>query len=165
MKQFNNLISELKNKPITLDCNVFLLLVIGSIDKKHIGLFKRTQIFSEEDYDALIKILSGSQIFLTPNVVTEASNLLESYTYNREKLGLSLLKDVCINIPEVYEKSITLTNNNAYLKFGLSDSSIANLCNAGIIAITVDLELYGYLNSKNFKVINFNHLRSLYILK
>lgn len=165
MKQLESLISELKSKIVTLDCNVFLLLVIGSLDKKHISLFKRTQMFSEEDYDSLIKIIKGSQVMLTPNVITEASNLLESYTYAKENFGLGLLKNICSTIPEVYEKSQILTNNHAYIKFGLSDSSIVNLCNVGAIAITIDLDLYGYLVGNNYKVINFNHVRSLYLLK
>ena len=69
MKQFKNLIFELRNKIITLDCNILLLLIIGSIDKKHIGLFKRTQMFSEEDYDYLLQLIMQSQIILTPNVL------------------------------------------------------------------------------------------------
>lgn len=165
MRQFESLVSELRNKPITLDCNVFLLLVIGSLDKMHISQFKRTQIFTEEDYDSLIKLINGSQILLTPNVITEASNLLESYTYAKEKFGLSLLKNITISIPEVYEKSKALTENDAFMRFGLSDSSIENMCKVGAIAITVDLPLYGYLLGKNYKAINFNHVRSLYILK
>lgn len=164
MKQFKNLIFELRNKIITLDCNILLLLIIGSIDKKHIGLFKRTQMFSEEDYDYLLQLIMQSQIILTPNVITEASNLLESYDYGREKLGLILLKNICEKFPESYEQSKILANNTAFLKYGLSDSSIANLCKVGAIAITIDLNLYGFLVGNNFKAINFNHVRSLYLL-
>lgn len=165
MKQFESLISGLKNKLVTLDCNVFLLLVIGSIDKKHIALFKRTNMFTEEDYDLLIKLIKGSQVMLTPNVITEASNFLESYTYAKENLGLILLKNICDEIPECYEKSKTLVSNNGFMKFGLSDSSIINLCNVGAIAITIDLSLYGYLAGKSYQAINFNHVRSLYLIK
>jgi len=164
MRQFESLILELRNKLVTLDCNVLLLLVIGSVEKSHISLFKRTQMFTEEDYDSLVKLIKGSQVILTPNVVTEASNLLESYTYGKENVGLMFLKSICENIPETYETSKLLTSNNAFLKFGLSDTSLANLCNVGAIAVTVDLALYGYLIGNNYKAINFNHVRSLYIL-
>lgn len=164
MKQFESLTLELRNKLVTLDCNVLLLLVIGSVNKSHISLFKRTQMFTEKDYDSLVELINGSQIILTPNVVTEASNLLESYKYEKENIGLIFLKNICENIPETYESSKLLTNNNAFLKFGLSDTSLANLCKVGAITITVDLSLYGYLIGNNYKAINFNHVRSLYIL-
>lgn len=163
MNQFKDLIGELRNKLVTLDCNIFLLLVIGNIDKTHISNFKRTQTFTEQDYDSLVTLIQGSQIMITPNVVTEASNLLESYTYGKENIGLKFLQNICQSIPEMFEKSQILTNNSAFMKFGLSDSSIANLCKVGAIAITVDLPLYGYLISQNYKVINFNHIRSAYI--
>ena len=65
----------------------------------------------------------------------------------------------------MYESSKSLSNHDTFFKFGLSDASIANLCNVGAIAITVDLPLYGFLASKNFKVLNFNHIRGTYLLK
>lgn len=165
MTNLSSLVSSLRNKLVTLDCNIFLLLVIGSIDKVHISKFKRTETFTEEDFDTLILLIKNSQVMITPNVVTEASNLLESYYENKEKIGLQFLQNICQSIPETYENSKNLTNNETFLKFGLSDSSIANLCKVGAIAITIDLPLYGYLSSQNYKTINFNHIRSLYYFK
>ncbi|UBB90324.1 hypothetical protein J4771_02910 [Candidatus Kaistella beijingensis] len=153
-----NLVKDLRNKLITLDCNVLLLLIIGSVDKKHISNFKRTSMFTEEHYDILIKLISNSQILLTPNVITEASNLLESYSYDKQKVGLKFLKNICANIPESYEKSVKLVELEIFNNYGLSDSSVFNLCKVGAIAITIDFNLYISLLSNNLGVINFNHL-------
>jgi len=154
----------LKNKLVTLDCNVFLLYLVGNLDKKHISLFKRTQIFTEEDFEILSLLIKGSQLMISPNVATEASNLLESYTFDKEKTGLIALQNACQLIPEMYESSKRLSNHETFFKYGLSDASIANLCQAGAVAITVDFPLYGFLSSKNLKVINFNHIRGAYLL-
>lgn len=148
----------LRKKLITLDCNVLLLLIIGSVDKKHINRFKRTSMFDESHYDLLTKLISNSQILLTPNVVTEASNLLESYTFDKQKIGLQFLKKICQNIPESYEQSIKLVDLDVFNDYGLSDSSVFNLCKVGAIAITVDLNLYISLVSSNLQAVNFNHL-------
>lgn len=154
----NDLEKDLRNKLITLDCNVLLLLIIGSVDKKHISKFKRTVMFTEKDYELLTKLICNSQILLTPNVVTEASNLLESYTFDNQKIGLQFLKNICKNIPESYEQSIKLVENEIFLKYGLSDSSVFNLCKVGAIAITADFNLYISIISSSLKAINFNHL-------
>lgn len=165
MNNIQQLIVDLRKKLITLDCNVFILYVIGSLDKKYISDFKRTQIFREEDFDLLIQLIKDSQLLITPNVITEASNLLESYSFQNNKVGLEALKLITKIIPESYEKSQLLVNRDSFLKFGLSDSAIDNLCQVGAIAITVDFPLYGYLMSRGLKVINFNQVRSESILQ
>lgn len=156
--KLTDLEKDLRKKLITLDCNVLLLFIIGSVDKKHISKFKRTSMFNETHYEILIKLISNSQILLTPNVVTEASNLLESYSFEKQKIGLQFLKNICKKIPESYEQSSKLVDLEIFKDYGLSDSSVFNLCKVGAIAITVDFNLYISLMSNNLKVINFNHL-------
>ena len=151
--------APLRGKTVTLDCNILLLYVIGSVDKSHISKFKRTTIFSEDDYNLLLNLLAQSTIVITPNVYTEASNLLESYNFRGTKLGLILLKDIIKIQQELYHDSTALTEKDSFLKYGLSDSSIEQLCSKDIVAITVDLSLYAFLVNKSYSVINFNHLR------
>ena len=152
-------IKALRHRVVTLDCNVLLLFVIGSVGKKHISKFKRTRIFNEDDYDLLRQLTQSSFIVLSPNVLTEASNLLESYNQDTQPLGLSALQSLIKKTEEHYHSSSKLVDLNAYKKFGLADASIEALCKNEAIAITVDLPLYGYLYSKSLAVINFNHVR------
>ncbi len=48
---------------IFLDANLLLLLVIGFTDRTLIREFKRTQEFSEQDFDSLAEIVSQADKF------------------------------------------------------------------------------------------------------
>ncbi|CAN5297022.1 hypothetical protein BH23BAC1_BH23BAC1_48190 [soil metagenome] len=149
MTNFEQTIKYLKNKFITLDTNIFLLLVIGSYNISHVKKFKRTNTFTENDYYLLLKLIKSSQIILTPNIITEASNLLESYHEEKIKIGLIALKKIIKSFEEKFEYSDILSEMDSFLKFGLTDSSINRLCRSGVIAITVDLPLFGFLSSQS----------------
>lgn len=97
---------------------------------------------------------------LTPNVLTEASNLLESFTIDKEKVGLESLKRLIEEIPESFREAKKLVAFSSFQKFGLADASMESVCKEGVVPITVDFPLYGYLASSGYEVINFNHVRS-----
>lgn len=82
MTNFDLTVSQIFGKSITIDCNVLMLLIVGSVDVKSISTFKRTNMFDESDFNVLTKLIINSKIVLTPNVLTEDSNLLE--TYNKQ---------------------------------------------------------------------------------
>ena len=46
-----------------MDANLLLLLVIGTTDRTLIREFKRTQEFSEQDFDSLAEIVSQADKF------------------------------------------------------------------------------------------------------
>ena len=50
---------------------------------------------------------------------------------------------------------------SAFIKFGLTDSSIAQLAEGGHLVLTDDFRLSQFLNSKGHAVLNFNHVRVL----
>jgi hypothetical protein len=155
---------QLRGKAVTLDCNILLLLFIGYLGVDHIGKFKRTMSFIDEDYSALMDLIQHSKVFLTPNILTEASNLIESYNSASNNQALLTLKGIIDDLDELHYSSVNLANFEIFLKFGLADASIFNLSKLGIVPITVDFELYGYIYSMGYPVINFNHVRSEYIL-
>jgi len=63
---------------VFLDTNLLVLLVVGSVDRGQVERHRRTKRFTVEDYDRLVRLLEGlEQVFVTPNTLTEASNLLE----------------------------------------------------------------------------------------
>jgi len=157
-------IKSLRNKFLTIDCNVFLLLVVGNIGLDNIEKFKRTNIFQKEDYPLLIKLIEGSKLILTPNVLTEASNLLESYNKQIDNLAFLSLKKLIELNEESYLSSIQLSNSYCYLKFGLTDSSLFELSEKGVVTLTTDFPLFGLLQSRGLPAINFNQVRSERIL-
>jgi len=160
MSSVETINNYLKGRAVTLDCNILILLIVGSIGENHIRKFKRTNQYTYDDYLLLVELIKMSTIVLTPNVLTEASNLLEQYEFYNQRIGLKNIENIISQSNEIYTKSNELVKLDTYLKFGLADSSIYNLCKKGIMAITVDLPLYGYLSSKSLPVINFNHYRT-----
>ena len=62
-----------------LDTNLFVLLVVGSESRDLISKHRRLEHYSPEDYDILLDLLEGAdQLFVTPNTLTETSNLNQS---------------------------------------------------------------------------------------
>lgn len=159
MNNLDTTISYLSGKDVTIDCNVFLLLLIGGLGEKHITSFKRTNIFDNSDYLLLIKLINRSNVILTPNVLTESSNLIRTYDDSIGNKASIELKRIIASTKEIFIHSTLLTQNKCFLKFGLTDSSIYNLASKGVTAITVDAPLYGLLYNKGYPVINFNHVR------
>lgn len=61
---------------VAIDSNLLLLLWIGSFDRSLIQRFKRTQKYTETDYDLLVSLVARVKLLVTtPNVLTEVSNL------------------------------------------------------------------------------------------
>lgn len=134
--------------------------MIGSLGLHHIKKCGRTNSYDEGDYKKLLELINHSSIILSTNILTESSNLLESYVINKERVGLKALKFFINNNIEQYKSSKELSSLPSYVKFGLADASIHNLCSWGAIGITTDFNLWGYLISDSLEAINFNHIKS-----
>jgi hypothetical protein len=160
MSNLDLTINLLRGKHVTIDCNVFLLLLIGGIGLDHIDKFKRTKEFQSEDYKLLVTLIQHSRLLLTPNILTESSDLIESYDKQVNNLAFLELKRLIEVTEEKLTNSVQLTQNDCFLNFGLADSSIYDLASNGVVVITVDAPLFGLLCGKGFPVINFNHVRT-----
>lgn len=165
MSYLNYLIDNFKTKGILIDANLLLLLIIGTVDTKLINTFKKTLQYSELDYQKLVSFLSWFQIFTTPNILTEVSNHCE--TINKQYNGLIYhqLKDSLNVIQEQYLISVEVTKNNIFIKLGLTDGAIYELAKIGLLVLRDDLDLFSYLYTNGCTAINFNHIRSEYLLK
>jgi hypothetical protein len=145
---------------LLLDTNLLILLVAGLLSKEKIGKFKRTNCFIPQDFEVLEQIIAQSkQLFTTPNILTEATNLLDSEL-------LPVLSVLTQNLTESYHPSIEIMNYDpaCYLKFGLSDAVLRKVAEHGILILTVDAPFYHYASSLDLPVHNFNYVRQSYIL-
>ena len=62
---------------IFVDANLLVLLVVGETDKKLIVKHRRLREFDEDDYERLVRLINQvDKVLVTPNTLTEASNLL-----------------------------------------------------------------------------------------
>lgn len=60
-----------------VDANLLTLLVVGSLEPELITKHRRLQGYFREDFDILVGLLENvDKTFVTPNTLTEASNLL-----------------------------------------------------------------------------------------
>ena len=63
-----------------LDTNLLVLLVVGSESRDLISKHRRLEHYSSEDYDILYRLLEDAdELFVTPNTLTEASNLVSQH--------------------------------------------------------------------------------------
>lgn len=160
-----SLINKYKPKGILVDTNILLLWVIGSVNRQRISQFNRTEKFTLEDYDNLVRFLTSfSKIITTPNILTEVNSLASKINEPErsqcfEKLAESLSSEALIQLDEYYIMSSIATRVNGFNRFGLTDCGILELARNQYLVLTDDLKLAVHLQSFDVDTINFNLLR------
>ena len=122
---------------IVIDANLLVLLVVGAVDRRLIGKHRRVKNFALEDYDLLLDLLQETPhpVVVTPNTLTEASNLLED---RQDRRFLRQLKEFIEVGEEVVVASSVASNNRAYERLGLSDAVILEIVSVDRLLITTD---------------------------
>jgi hypothetical protein len=155
------------SKGLLIDTNLLVLWVIGAMSPSQISTYKRTTQYSSEDYTLLISYIDRFKVVLTtPNILTEASNLLEGYTYKGQN-ALLLLERIAQKTQEVFHGSSSIMDihSKSYLNFGLSDATIHRVAADNYIVLTDDLKFCSYLQGLGLLAINFNNLRTDLLLR
>jgi hypothetical protein len=149
-----------RNRKLLVDSNILLLYIVGSLSLDRIARHKRTDTFTVEDYWRLSKLLDQfGGIVVTPNVLTEVSNLL-AYTDERSRLLLlAWLGSRVAALDERYVPSREAVEAAEFSRLGLTDASILSCPTQDLTVLTDDIHLYLALQRKGAEVINFNHLR------
>lgn len=154
---------DLRSKTgLIIDTNLLLLYLVGQHDPERIETFKRTQTFSADDFNLLVRFINLFGSFsTTPNILTEVSNLIEGVQYDDVPL-LTVLRDKVIYREEHYVESRTILSNEdeTFIKFGVSDTVLYHLAQANYLILTVDLPLWAFLQNRGLPTLNFNNLRS-----
>ena len=128
---------------VALDANILIVLAFGAIDITSLGRKRRVKEYMPEDYQAAIDFISGfKQVVVTPNVVTECSDLLSDDDDFREKEWLKLF----------------LLDQYSYL--GIADCSLLSIVDDETVLLTADSKLYVAALNMNPNCVNFNHLRN-----
>lgn len=148
-------------KRLLVDTNLLLLYIVGSLNPEKITRHKRTDKFTIEDYKLFLELMRrlGSQIVVTPHILTEVSNLV-GQTDERTKRNLMLLLGSLVPVfEERTVSSAEAVRVPEFTRLGLTDSTILYLSEQGVAVLTDDLPLYLALMSRGVEAINFNHLR------
>lgn len=123
-----------------IDSNLLVLLAVGSVDRNQVGRHRRARSFAPEDYDRLMVIVAAlERVLVTPNTLTEASNLLESGSDPRFLTALRLIVE---KSEEIVVASADATRNDAFLRLGLADVVLLEAISKTRPLLTTDLDLY-----------------------
>ena len=144
---------------------LLVLLVVGTASPAFINVHKKLTGYTESDYTALVNILSyADAIFITPNTLTETSNLSDYIREPARSTIRTVLKNIINTNHDDYIPSIDATRNNYFKRLGLTDSvSLIHAANTHSTILTADLSLYLAALETGIKAINFNHIRDSYL--
>ena len=146
-----------------LDTNLFVLLVVGSESRDLISKHRRLEHYSAEDYDILFELLEDAdQLFVTPNTLTETSNLVSQHGEPERSLLMRRLQYLIHGSEEIVVASIDASTNAKFAELGLTDAALLETATADTPLLTVDFDLYlAALESGEERAINFTHYRNL----
>lgn len=146
---------------VFVDSNLLVLLVVGHYDPQLIVKHRRTQAFDLEDYKLLRQVLRRFRtVLVTPNTLTETSNLLSHHGEPVRSNLLRALRRLIYNTREVVVASEQASRNQAFDRLGLTDAALLEIISPDTPLLTVDLQLYvEALNRGQNRALNFNHYR------
>ena len=146
-----------------LDANLFVLLVVGSVGRDLIEKHRRLRAYSTEDYEILIDLLDRvERVFVTPNTLTETSNLLAQHAEPERSRFFDRLRFIIQESEEIVVASAVASSNSAFNRLGLTDAALLEAVTPETPLVTVDLDLYLAANASGQEVaLNFTHLRNL----
>ena len=151
------------NKSIILDANLTVLLVVGLVRPDQVGVHKRTRAFEQEDFLTLTGLVAACNgLIFTPNVLTEASNLLrQTNDPLRSQLSAFVASNLLPSSTERLVESKFGFLRTEYVRLGLTDAVLLHLSatTGNTILLTTDLDLYLAAQSDGLNCQNFNHLK------
>lgn len=126
-----------------VDTNLLLLFVVGSEAPGLIAKHRRLESYSAADYAALHRLLDrGGRVFLTPNTLTETSNLLSQHREPERSRLLQRLWAVIQDSREITVASAVAADNPVFERLGLTDAALLEVATADTPVVTMDFNLY-----------------------
>ena len=103
---------------ILIDANLLVLLVVGRTRRSLIADHKRLSSFTAEDYDLLLSVIGSRTIVVTPNTLTEASNLLKQRRFR------DVLRDIIYGSKEVTVMSVKASSSRLFSRLAARGRSL-----------------------------------------
>lgn len=147
-----------------VDTNLLVLFVVGQVDPNLISKHRRLEDYSIEDYELLIDLIDQvDALYVTPNTLTETSNLLRQHQDPEKALLVQGFSDIIHRSNEITIASATVATDRSFLDLGLTDAVLCEAVSEDIPLLTVDLDLYLELLVRGGEnlAINFTNLRNL----
>lgn len=145
---------------LVLDASLLVLFIVGSTRRDLIGRHKRLKAFTMEDYDLLLRLISDApQVIVTPNTLTETSNLISQIDEPARTQIREVFRRVVEATEEEYVSSRAAVSARSFLRLGLTDAGLLHLMSETRSLLTTDLDLYLSALQLGATAVNFNHLR------
>ena len=152
----------IRAKRVFLDTGLLMLLVVGATNRKLIAKHRRLRAFQEKDYDALIDYIGHvDKVLVTPNTLTEASNLLDHHGEPERSRIFESLRIFIEEQEEIVVTSRTASQRKEFIRLGLTDAVLLEVVSNSNPLITVDLKLYkAAIRNESESAHNFRHYQS-----
>ena len=146
-----------------VDANLLILLVVGGVDSDIIARHRRLDDFTAEDYELLLVVLHEVRhIFVTPNTLTEASNLVRQHREPERSRLMARLAYLIEESDEVVVASAQAAANPHFMSLGLADAALLESIGPQTPLLTVDGDLYVAALAKGAEVaVNFRAFMAL----
>ena len=118
--------------------------------------------FEIADYERLVRLIRETdRVLVTPNVLTEASNLLAQHGNPERSRFFDTLRALIWKAEETVVASRVAADNSAYNRLGLTDAALLEVVSRANPLITVDLDLYLAASAKESEAaFNFRHYQA-----
>jgi len=146
-----------------VDSELLVLLVAGRTDHGIVERHRRLEAYSVHDFELLISMIDdwGGVVWVTPNTLTEASNLLGQHGSPERELLFETLAGLITESRELLVESAQASTNPRFLQLGLADAALLEIVSAERPLLTGDGRLYAAaLVSNAESATNFNHHRA-----
>jgi hypothetical protein len=149
-----------RQSEILLDAQLLVLLTVGAASRAYVKIHKRLRDYDLGDFDALLRLLRPPRhLIVTPNVLSEASNLLGYIAEPARTVIFTAFRALIGDADERYVRSGLAASQPSFTRLGLADAACLVSDLNRVTLLTVDLELYLEAARSGRPAINFRHLR------
>ncbi len=146
-------------KEIVIDTGPLLLYLIGFYDVSDLRRFN----YEKKDFILLVEFLKNfKKIFVTPQVLAEASNLAKS-RLKEERFSRFINSSIALLLclGEEYIEKNEILKRTELSKFGMTDTSLIGVTERNKLLLTDDGPLFWYCNGKNVPAIHLERIKFL----
>jgi rRNA-processing protein FCF1 len=155
------LMQHYRSRGVLVDTNILLLYFVGRFKRELIPSFRRTDQFTPEDFDLLLRLLKRFQrIVTTPNILSEVNSLSAQLGEPAKTPYFQEFAQGIETLDEHYVESTAAARIEHFPKLGLTDCAILHCAKGQFLVLTDDSRLYQLMEKSGVDVINFSHLRA-----
>ncbi len=145
---------------VVVDAELLVLLLAGNTSPDIIARHKNLSAYTLADYALLLDVLRQAQtVVVTPNTLTEASNLIRQIGEPDRRRLTETLANLAEHCPELYVESTLAIKQPEFERLGLTDAALLALSSAERVLLTSDADLYIAAATRGLPVENFHHVR------